>query len=41
LTRPGRVTDALLATAVMDRLLHHSEILVLNGDSYRTTTKAA
>jgi len=33
--------DALLASAAMDRLLHHSEILVLDGDSYRTTRKAA
>ncbi len=33
--------DALLATAVMDRLLHYSHILVLDGQSYRTAPKAA
>ncbi len=33
--------DALLASAAMDRLLHHSEILVLEGKSYRTERKAA
>jgi DNA replication protein DnaC len=27
--------DPLLATAAMDRLLHHAEIIVLPGDSYR------
>lgn len=33
--------DALLAAAAMDRLLHHSEILVLDGKSYRTGRKVA
>lgn len=33
--------DALLASAAMDRLLHHSHILVLDGHSYRTAKKAA
>jgi DNA replication protein DnaC len=33
--------DPLLASAAMDRLLHHSEILVLDGKSYRTARKAA
>jgi DNA replication protein DnaC len=28
--------DPLLASAAMDRLLHHSQILVLDGESYRT-----
>lgn len=28
--------DSLLASAAMDRLLHHSNIVVLNGKSYRT-----
>ena len=27
--------DDLLASATMDRLLHHSQVLVLSGDSYR------
>lgn len=33
--------DALLASAAMDRLLHHSHVLVLEGHSYRTANKAA
>ena len=33
--------DPLLASAAMDRLLHHSHILVLDGQSYRTAKKAA
>ncbi len=31
--------DALLATAAMDRLLHHSHILVLDGRSFRTARR--
>lgn len=33
--------DVLLASAAMDRLLHHCHILVLDGRSYRTTRLAA
>jgi DNA replication protein DnaC len=33
--------DALLASAAMDRLLHHSHLLVLEGHSFRTAKKAA
>lgn len=33
--------DALLASAAMDRLLHHSHVLVLDGQSYRTANRAA
>jgi DNA replication protein DnaC len=33
--------DPLLASAAMDRLLHHSHILILEGESYRTARKAA
>lgn len=33
--------DALLASAAMDRLLHHSDILVLDGKSYRTGRRVA
>ncbi len=33
--------DPLLAQAAMDRLLHHSHIVVLEGASYRTAQKAA
>jgi len=32
--------DPLLATAAMDRLLHHSHVLVLDGLSYRTARRA-
>jgi DNA replication protein DnaC len=27
--------NALLASAAMDRLLHHAHVLVIEGDSYR------
>lgn len=33
--------DALLASAAMDRLLHHCHIVVLDGQSFRTGKKAA
>jgi len=33
--------DPLLASAAMDRLLHHSHVVVLEGNSYRTFRKAA
>ena len=33
--------DALLASAAMDRLLHHSHVLVLDGPSYRAASRAA
>ncbi len=33
--------DPLLATAAMDRLLHFSQILVLEGQSFRTAKKVA
>lgn len=32
--------DDLLASAAMDRLLHHSHVLVMEGDSYRNPPKA-
>ena len=28
--------DALLASAAMDRLLHHASLVVMDGQSYRT-----
>jgi len=37
LIRP--LPDPLLATAAMDRLLHHSHLLRLVGDTYRTPRK--
>ena len=27
--------DAVVATAILDRLLHHSHVLIIRGDSYR------
>ncbi|HYD47500.1 MAG TPA: IS21-like element helper ATPase IstB [Terriglobales bacterium] len=32
--------DALLASAAMDRLLHHSHVVVMDGDSYRNPPAA-
>jgi DNA replication protein DnaC len=29
--------NPLLASAAMDRLLHHAHVLVIEGDSYRNT----
>ena len=31
--------DATLTTAMLDRLLHHSEIILIRGDSYRLLEK--
>ena len=31
--------DAVVATAILDRLLHHSHILTIRGDSYRLRAK--
>jgi hypothetical protein len=30
----GVLGDAVVATAILDRLLHHSHILTIRGDSY-------
>jgi hypothetical protein len=27
--------DAVAATAILDRLLHHSQVITIRGDSYR------
>lgn len=32
-------SDALLASAAMDRLLHHAEVITLVGESYRTSKR--
>jgi DNA replication protein DnaC len=32
---PALFGDALLASAAMDRLLHHSHVIAIQGDSYR------
>ncbi len=31
--------DAVIATAILDRLLHHSHIVTIRGDSYRLRAK--
>jgi DNA replication protein DnaC len=31
--------DPIIATAILDRLLHHSHVLNIKGDSYRLTEK--
>ena len=31
--------DSVVATAILDRLLHHSHVLTLRGDSYRLREK--
>jgi len=32
---PALFGDALLASAAMDRLLHHAHVIAIEGDSYR------
>ncbi|HEC67754.1 MAG TPA: hypothetical protein ENI35_02930 [Candidatus Desulfofervidus auxilii] len=31
--------DDVIASAILDRLLHHSHIIAINGPSYRTKDK--
>jgi DNA replication protein DnaC len=31
--------DAAVATAILDRLLHHSHVITIRGDSYRLREK--
>jgi DNA replication protein DnaC len=31
--------DAVVATAILDRLLHHSQVVTIRGDSYRLRAK--
>ncbi|CAN7632279.1 IS21-like element ISSme2 family helper ATPase IstB [Pararhizobium sp. LjRoot235] len=35
----GTVGDAVVATAILDRLLHHSTVITIRGDSYRLREK--
>ena len=37
----GLFPDDLMASAAMDRLLHHAEVVVLEGQSYRNPTRKA
>ena len=31
--------DEIVAAAMIDRLVHHAEVLTLSGDSYRTRAR--
>ena len=33
--RPSSTNDEVLATALLDRPLHHAEVISINGKSYR------
>ena len=33
--------DEILATALLDRLLHHAEVIAINGSSYRMKERQA
>jgi DNA replication protein DnaC len=35
----GVFGDAVVATAILDRMLHHSHVITIRGDSYRLRTK--
>jgi hypothetical protein len=35
----GVFGDAVVATAILDRLLHHSHVITIRGDSYRLREK--
>ncbi len=35
------MNDEVLATALLDRLLHHAEVLTINGKSYRMKDRVA
>jgi hypothetical protein len=39
LWRYGVFGDAVVATAILDRLLHHSHVVTIRGDSYRLREK--
>ncbi len=35
----GQIGDPVVATAILDRLLHHSHVITIRGDSYRLREK--
>jgi DNA replication protein DnaC len=35
----GQCCGSIIATAILDRLLHHSHVLNIKGDSYRLKEK--
>jgi DNA replication protein DnaC len=37
----GVIGDAVVATAILDRLLHHRHVITIRGDSYGLQTKRA
>ena len=37
----GLLGDEVLATALLDRVLHHAEVIAINGRSYRMRERAA
>ena len=37
---PPLFGDPLLASAAMDRLLHHAHIIAIDGESYRNPSKS-
>jgi hypothetical protein len=37
--RTATLGDQVVATAILDRLLHHSHVLTIRGDSYRLREK--
>jgi len=36
---PANASEAVVATAILDRLLHQSHVITIRGDSYRLRTK--
>lgn len=38
---PPKVRRSTLATAILDRLLHHCEVISINGPSYRLKNRLA
>lgn len=36
---PETFSDDVVAAAMIDRLVHHAEVLTLSGDSYRTRAR--
>ena len=39
--RSSAFSDDVVAAAMIDRLVHHAEVLTLTGDSYRTRQRLA
>ncbi|MFI5533970.1 ATP-binding protein [Kitasatospora sp. NPDC051853] len=39
--RPGVFGDDALATAILDRFLHHRDVISINGPGYRLKTRCS